>query len=235
MTLKITPLSPENHGKLNVRQSTFSHIQKSHMLLATADEFVLMSIDMPVVFVKNPETGQFQSVGLTGIESGENVFFKDGNFNLNFIPANAQAAPFTITNIDDERAVICIDESSDLVSDSEGSALFDEDGNQTDFMKSRTEFILDVVQRNQSTSSLIKWLADKELFKTETITIFPQDKEKSKTLNGLYIVDEKKLNKLSDEDFLFLRHRGCLAPIYAHLSSLKQLSRIISLSELAKT
>ena len=48
-------------------------------------------------------------------------------------------------------------------------------------------------------------------------------------INGVYLVDEKVLNSLSDEDFLELRKKGFLAPIYNHLGSLHQLSRLAKL------
>ena len=51
--------------------------------------------------------------------------------------------------------------------------------------------------------------------------------EQEFNLNGLFIVDEKKLSALSDEDFLSLRKRGFLGPIYAHLGSMHQVNNLI--------
>ncbi len=43
---------------------------------------------------------------------------------------------------------------------------------------------------------------------------------------GIYIVDEKKLNSLSDEQLLDLIKRGLMPAIYAHLMSLQQVQRL---------
>ena len=48
-------------------------------------------------------------------------------------------------------------------------------------------------------------------------------------IDGIYVIDEKALNELPDEDFLAFRKQGLLPLIYAHLSSLQQLRRISEL------
>jgi len=42
----------------------------------------------------------------------------------------------------------------------------------------------------------------------------------------LYVIDEKKLDALSDDEFNELRSKGLLPIIYAHLSSMHQIARL---------
>ena len=48
-------------------------------------------------------------------------------------------------------------------------------------------------------------------------------------LSGIHLIDEKKLNALSDEDFLAMKKRGYLSPIYAHLLSMQQFNQLAKL------
>jgi len=45
-------------------------------------------------------------------------------------------------------------------------------------------------------------------------------------VEGVYIIDEEKLESLSDQEFLTLRQRGLIPLIYAHLTSLQQFGRL---------
>ena len=62
------------------------------------------------------------------------------------------------------------------------------------------------------------------MLSAQTLTI-EIDGEK-RDINGIYLVDEKKLNELSDEDFLDLRKRGFLGPIFSSLTSMHQVNRL---------
>jgi len=45
---------------------------------------------------------------------------------------------------------------------------------------------------------------------------------------GAYLIDENRLGKLSDEEFISLREHGFLAAIYAQLISLIQINNLIA-------
>ena len=51
--------------------------------------------------------------------------------------------------------------------------------------------------------------------------------EDKRTVNGIYTVDEKKFNELSDEKYIELRKKGYILPIYSHLISLQQTKKLV--------
>ena len=53
-------------------------------------------------------------------------------------------------------------------------------------------------------------------------------------LNGIYVINEQKLNELNDEVYLEIRKRGYMAPIYSQLSSMNQLQNLGQLKVAAK-
>ena len=55
-----------------------------------------------------------------------------------------------------------------------------------------------------------------------------------RNINGLYLIDEQKLNQLSDEAFLELKKRGILGPIFGHLGSLNQVNRLARMEVLGR-
>jgi len=91
----------------------------------------------------------------------------------------------------------------------------------------RLEALVSFIEFSQVTEAFTKYLADKELLVAQTLTV--EIKGEKKDINGIYLVDEKKLNSLGDEEFLDLRKRGYLAPIYSFLTSTHQVARLARL------
>ncbi len=70
------------------------------------------------------------------------------------------------------------------------------------------------------TEALSERLASLDLFKSITVDVSLGDGGQSASIHGLAIVDEEKLNALSDDDWLDLRRSGALSVIHAHLFSI---------------
>lgn len=81
---------------------------------------------------------------------------------------------------------------------------------------------------HQQTQAVCQYLADKNLLVSQQLTIKLERSEQKININGVYLIDDKVLNELSDEDFLELRKKGLLPIVYAHRASLNQLSRLIA-------
>jgi hypothetical protein len=58
-----------------------------------------------------------------------------------------------------------------------------------------------------------------------------RDNDKVKTISGCYVVNEERLNNLSDERFLEIKNKRFLPAVYAHLISLAQTERLVKLQE----
>jgi len=230
MSLKNSPLNYTEHGKVKIKSSNnYQHVNSQQVVPLIVHEFSQASAEMPVVFVKNSESGQFQPVAILGFKSGENLFVQQEKWLSDYVPAYVTHHPFALMpSADDETKLqIIMSESSSLVTESEGNALFDEQGNETEYLQKRKNALGNYYENMQVSQAFVNFLSEKELLQQRTLTIELNGEKLN--LTGLYLVDEKALNALSDEDFLILRKRGYLGALYAHLGSLHQLKRLADL------
>ena len=230
MTSAIRTLSYENHNQIKIKQSNdYQHAKEQQVVPLIVHEFARASAEMPIVFVKNAETGEFQSVALLGLSPNENLFYSEQNWLSNYLPALISHHPFALmpTQNDENQLQMVIKEDSHLVSKTEGDALFDEEGNETDYLEKRKNAIGQYFENSRITHAFTKQLSDKSLLSQQNLSLELNGEKIA--INGVYLVDEKALNSLPDDAFLELRKKGFLAPIYDHLGSLHQLTRLAKL------
>jgi len=230
MTSPIQALNYDSHKNVKIkRTSNFLHAKDQQVVPLIVHEFSRASAEMPVVFVKNSETGEFQSVALLGLEPKENVFYSEEKWLSSYLPALITHHPFALmpTENDASQLQVILKEDSYLVSEEEGDAIFDDKGNETEYMAKRKNAIGQYYENTHVTKAFVSFLSEKSLLTQQKLSLDLNGKKIS--VDGIYLVDEKVLNTLSDEDFLVLRQRGYLAPIYNHLSSLHQLNRLAQL------
>ena len=235
MSAKIAPLNNIAHKDIKVKNTlSFDHAKSQHLSLVVVHEFAKVAIDCPVVFVKDPESGQFRSVAMLGLEPNENLFYSRSKWKGTYIPANLRAYPFALAGDENsDQLALCIDENSKLINKKDGEALFNEDGSETEFLNSRKNFLSQLVEQNQTTKQFIKFLTDNELLAPQSLSLKLEDGS-GHDLNGIYVINEKKLNELSDDVYLDIRKRGYMAPIYSQLSSMNQLQILGQLKVAAK-
>jgi hypothetical protein len=58
-----------------------------------------------------------------------------------------------------------------------------------------------------------------------------RENDRVKNIAGCYVINEERLNNLSDDRFLELRKKRYLPAIYAQLISLAQIERLMTLKE----
>lgn len=230
MTDVVKPLHNVEHKDFKIKNGFNADLVKDqHLVPVVAHEFARVANEYPIVFVKNNETGEFQPVAMLGLEPGENLIVKDGKWQGAYLPHALTRSPLVLSKNpeNEEQLFVGINESSDLVNKEEGNALFDEKGEETDYLKRRKEGLVSYVEFSQITAAFTKFLADKELLIPQTLTL--EIKGEKRDINGIYLIDEKKMNELSDEDFLDIRKRGFLPPIYSFLTSMPQVNRLARL------
>ncbi|MCF1428059.1 MAG: SapC family protein [Shewanella sp.] len=225
MTQPITLLDSNKHGDLKIDKVDFGHLADQHIVPVTLHEIGRAAIDYPVVFVKNSETGEFQSVAMLGLKPGQNLMVKGGQWQSLYQPHVVRDYPLgVVLDPDDKDKVwIGIREASSAVGTEEGEALFN-GTEETDYLAARKKALIEHFQQDQASRTLVKVLADLDLFLPQTLTV--EIKGEKRNINGIYLINEAKLNDLSDEQFSDLRKRGLLAPIFSHLTSLGQINRL---------
>lgn len=221
-------LSSHDHRDLKlISKRFFPHAKNHHMCYLLVHEFPQAALNFPIVFIKDEDTGQFKPVAMFGFKEGENVFYEEPQWNSTYIPANIRRHPFLMSpkTENDQDWSICIDKDSEHLSTKDGEALFDSEGKPSQQLEDVKVFLADFIEKDHLTTAFTKQLASLDLFKQNSLVITESNGEQVK-VNGVYSIDEEKLNDLSDSDYLMLKKRGFIGPIYTHLTALGQMERI---------
>lgn len=230
-TINMIPLDSVKHKNLRINvDSNYSHVSHQNMTPLLASEFLAASTNFPIVFVKQQDTGKFKSVALLGLEADENLIFANNKVHSNYIPVNIRRYPFAAGGkaADESEMILCIDENSTLLSESEGADIFDENGKPSKSTQQITTLLTDMLAKDAATEIFISFLVENDLLHATEVKL-QLGKEGDKQLNGLYKVDEEALNELSDEEVLTIYRHKYFPAIYAHLASLSQFNRLLQL------
>ena len=232
MFKQVVPVNQQRHAGKKIKQvEGFDFASKFHIAYVTTHEFVRSAAIYPLVFIEDKEKDEFRPVALLGLDTGENLFVAaDGKWTASYIPAIIRRYPFALSQSgDDGRFLVCVDEASDLVSDTEGSPLFDDKGEPTEVIENVKRYLSELQQMDAITGEFCKFLAKHNMFVPLNMRVRQNDKFKN--ISGCYVINEERLNNLSDELFLEVRNKHYLPAIYAQLTSLSQIERLVMLKD----
>ena len=98
----------------------------------------------------------------------------------------------------------------------------------TAYHQARRHAIVEFNEFSQVTIGFTQLLVQLDLLIEQPLTV--EVKGEKINLQGLSFVDEEKLNNLPEETFLDLRKRGFLPVIYAQMTSMKNLYRLMKMA-----
>lgn len=226
------PLKKDVHAKLKVIESgDFRRYKSMHLIPIVTQDFFTLAAEFALVFVKNGKTEEFIPVAIMGLREGKNLYCQTEQWGAPVAPMSFGSAPFSIARTDPsgEQLIILVDEESPLLSETTGEVLFKDDGEQSDYLQRRIDYLVKFAQLSLTTQEVCKFLAEKNLLATQKVQLQHRPDAQRYNIDGIYTVNEETLNALPDEDFLHMRKQGLLGLIYAHLASLQQLRRISQL------
>ncbi|MBL4580880.1 MAG: SapC family protein [Gammaproteobacteria bacterium] len=222
-------LQNDKHRKLKITESgDYARYKDHHLIPIITQDFFTLGSEFPVVFVKDSSGEQFVPVAIMGLREGQNLYCQNGEWKAQVVPIRFSNAPFSIVRVDAEsdQLAVLIDEESSMLSETEGTPLFKENGEKSEYLENKVESLIKTAEQTVQTEGICKIFKDKDLLVTQQLQLQHRADSPRYNIDGVYTIDEKKLNALSDEDFLDLRKQGMIPLIYAHLSSLQQLRRI---------
>lgn len=232
MFKKLAPINKEQHADLKVKPiDGFKFAANFHIASIMVHEFVRAASVYPVVFLEDKEQDEFKPVVLMGLDAGENLFVNDeGKWEASYVPAIIRRYPFALAKApESDNYTVCVDEESQYVSKDDGQALFDEEGNPTQVVDNIKRYLGELQQMEGFTKEFCKFLTEHNLFTPLNMRVKASDQIKN--ITGCYVVNEERLNNLSDKSFMELKERRYLAAIYAHLTSLSQIERLSLLKQ----
>lgn len=230
---RITSVHRMHHGNTRVRADRVeAQSATARMIPVVTTEFLKAATQYPIVFTKNAETGKFICVVLCGFEADENLFWRNNEWDAIYVPLNVRRQPFFLGSgenggaDDDGGFVLCIDEESACIQDGAGETLFDGQGNETPYLQAMRSILAQLVDGEVRTNRLIERLLKHDLLTELTLKIELGNGE-SLRVQGLYTIDEAKLEAASADMLVELHGNGDLALIYAMIVSIGQIFGLV--------
>lgn len=220
-------LNKVDHKDTKIKRlpNQFKFAAKTNSVILSGVEFSEAAKEYAVVFAKSGDN--VVPVALLGLRNEENLFVgEDGTWNANYIPAFVRRYPFVLAGTgEQDQQVVCIDESFEGFSKTEGDPLFEGD-EPTPVLDQALDFLNEYQKQFLRTEQFVNRLRENDLLMTLDAKIDMTDGTQF-ALTGLLAVDEKRLLKLDDQKALELFRSGELAWIYSHLMSLGSLSGMV--------
>ena len=224
--LRICPEKVETHGA------------NLSMVPVMLSEFLKLVVQFPIALSKNKDTGQFVCVAMFGFAEGENLFCQNNQCDTLYTPLQIARQPFFLgqdeqiqnkTNSDQYQ--VCFDPDSNCLqkvdSPEKGSeALFDEEGNVTPYLQRMQSILAELLDGESKTQAFVDKLLTMKLLQAMRLEI-SFDNGESQRINGMYTIDEEKLNALPGESILELHQLGYLPYIYAMIASMGQIYSLV--------
>ena len=229
---KIVPVNKDVHAHTKVGEiSSFAFASKLHVAYVTMQEFTRAAATFPIVFIEDKDKDEFRPVVLLGLNVGQNLFVDAaGKWRASYVPAVIRRYPFALTQAGaDGQYLVCIDEGSSLVSTTQGAALFDDRGEPTQVIENVKRYLSELQQMEVATNGFTRFLAEHNMLTPLNLSV--RESSQVKNITGCYVINEERLNNLSDELFLEIRTKRYLPAVYAHLISLAQTERLVKLQD----
>jgi hypothetical protein len=233
---QLVAIDNKNHLNLKVDAAKAElHGAGLHLVPAVMSEFTSMAVQYPLVITKNADTGQFVVAAMLGFESGENLFWRSGQWQGLYLPLQIRRQPFFVGNPEQNSEqkvagdyVVCFDSESPAIVSNDGQALFSEDGVDTEYFQQAKYCLAQLLEGELANKKLLEQLQSMELLQVMQMEVTFANQQ-STTLNGLYTIDTEKLAALSAEKIASLHKAGLLQAIYTLITSLGQIHHLIDL------
>jgi hypothetical protein len=227
-------LNNVEHGSLRVITDRGAQYGDNLMYVMTFPfEMRKVQACYPILIHKDPETSKMYPVTLFGFESGENLFLDGTEWNAPYVPAMIQRHPFLIgfqksNPASAPQRVVTIDVDHPRVSQSEGIALFQEHGGNSDYLESVADMLEAIHSGHEHNDNMMAELLKHDLVESVNLNITLDDGS-SNQLQGFYMIDDEKLQQLSDQAILDIHNKGFLLPTYMMVASQSQMRRLVDL------
>jgi hypothetical protein len=227
------PLDPAVHRGKKIRVVTdWSIARDMHAVFLAATEFPDAALAFPIIFVYTGERlpdgkPMIAPVALLGLSVNENLYVDGPHWSAGYMPAFIRRYPFLTAGAQaGEAPVVFVDVSWDGFNDTEGEPLFYADGKPAPTLQRSLEFLRHFDAEQQRTRAFCARVLELDLLKEVAADATLPGGENLK-VQGIFSVDEVKLNALPDAVVLELHRSGMLMLLQVHLVSLRHLSDLV--------
>lgn len=231
---RLVSLNKNAHQHLKVNtQLAEAQGSNLHMVPVMLSEFLKLAVQYPIAFTKNKDNGRFVCVAMFGFNPGENLFWKNNNWDTLYLPLHIVRQPFFLgrndsnENIPEEnRFLICLDTENQSLQTNQGEMLFDAQGKETPYLEKTKAILGELLDGEPKTQNFVDKLIKLNLLQAMHLEITFANNESTR-VEGMYTVNEDRLNKLTKDELFELYSLGYLQPIYTIISSLGHIYGLI--------
>lgn len=201
-----------------------------NMAPVVLSEFLKLVVQYPIAFTKDKDTGRFTCVALFGFHDSENLFVEDGRWDAIYVPLQVSRQPFFLGNgsdnpVDPGHFVVCIDIGHASIG-ADGERIFDADGQETAVLEEAKGRLAELLGGEAPTRQFIDTLLELKLLVPMQLEITFGNGDSTR-VQGLYTIDEARLEQLDGNAIASLHARGFLGPVYTMLASLGHIYAMI--------
>ncbi len=219
-------LDRQKHRALRVRASgDHGFARQANALPLAGAEFGDACKEYAIVFTRS--SGQLLPAAMLGLRTRENLFVDEaGHWQATYLPAFVRRYPFVLAELPGQSLALCIDEGYAGFGTSEGEPLFDAAGGDTPVLRHALDFLTLYQREYLRTEAFCRRIEEAGLLVEMNARADLVD-GRSVSVNGLLVVDEKKLAALPDATVLALFRSGDLHWVSLHLASLANMQDLV--------
>jgi len=220
---RIAILNNEAHRLLRVDgRASAAYGDGQRFVQVMVSEFAQLMVHYPVLFSKDPTTGQVYCGVMLGYDEGENLYLDEWRQGRAYRPLTLQRAPFCAHGRN-----LALDLDHPRVGVEAGEPLFTRDGRPTPYLESVMRAFRYLRRGMWETKVFVTRLLELKLIEPIDLEVEFDDGSKREGV-GLYTIDQGAVAALGDAVIVELHHRGYLRLIDLMIASLKQLSVLTS-------
>jgi hypothetical protein len=187
-------------------------------------ELGMACMSLPIAFVRQNDA--FVPHAVQGLEPSRNLFVVNGKWIGRYIPAVYRSYPFKFAVGERVQRSLCIDMDSGLVGVGDGfdQQFFDDAGEATKPVKDALNFLQQIHNNRAVTGRVCAALAAEDLFQPWPLKVQTPDGERN--IDGLFRIDEARLNSLDPEALARVQKAGGLPVAYCQLLSMSNIQTL---------
>ncbi|ARU01720.1 SapC family protein [Yoonia vestfoldensis] len=181
-------------------------------------ELAKACMSLPIAFLQQGDA--FVPHAVQGLEAGRNLFVVNGTWVGPYTPAAYRGYPFALAQGDGDDLHLCIDMDSGLVGAGDGfdQPFFDDAGEAAQPVKDALNFLQQIHNNRAVTKRVCAALAAEDLFQPWPLKV--QGPNGERRVDGLFRIDEARLNSLDADALARVQKAGGLPVAYCQLLSM---------------
>jgi hypothetical protein len=206
------------------RYSSFAFAATDAVAPLVVQELAKACMSLPIAFLQQNDA--YAPHAVQGLEPGLNLFVVNGTWISPYIPAVYRAYPFALAQGGGDGMHLCVDMDNGLVGagDEFDQQFFDDTGEAAKPVKDALNFLQQIHNNRAVTQRVCAALAAEDLFQPWPLKV--QGPEGERNIDGLFRIDEARLNSLDPDALHRVQKAGGLPVAYCQLLSMSNIQTL---------